>query len=198
MSLVQTITEVIAASRGRDVAAAYAAFKPTAADKDALAEVGKGVLHIFPPRPGACVVMSALYACGLQTKTSSPVYVAVGSLFVGTTRVFGSDAPINGEERFSRSDLSWDGHGWLVLGDHVADVSIFRTAYSPKSPPMLAKHVLQEFGKGRGLFICRIDDVEKSGLHYVPQYVLSESQVTGLARGAMALIDGLAERQPKN
>jgi hypothetical protein len=38
-----------------------------------------------------------------------------------------------------------------MLGDYVADVSIFRTAYSIGSPPLLATHVRQEFGPGREL-----------------------------------------------
>jgi hypothetical protein len=133
--------------------------------------------------------MSALYSCSLESATRAPVFVVAGSLFVGQTRVFGEDSEINGKERFSRCDSSWDGHAWLVMGDYIADVSIFRTAYSRKSPPILAAHVLQKFGEDRGLFICRIDETVESGLFYVPQYVLSEDQIAGLAQAAMAMIN---------
>lgn len=73
-----------------------------------------------------------------------------------------------------------------MFGPYVADVSIFRTAYSSQAPGLLAAHVRQEFGNGRGLLVVRWSDAPKSGLRYSPQYVLTESQVSGLVRGASA------------
>jgi hypothetical protein len=193
----EIIGDLIAESRGNEAAAAYRAFKASDADLAALAEIGRALLDIFPKDvPGACAVMSALYASQLEFKTRVPVFVVAGSLFVGQTRVFGDDTKINGKERLSRSDSSWDGHVWLVMGHCIADASIFRTAYSPRSPPILAAHVLRKFGKGKGLLIDSIEAIGELGLSYVPEYVLTEDQITGLALGGMAIIDNNSNRAP--
>src|SRR5262249_990295 len=70
-------------------------------------------------------------------------------------------------------------------------VSIFRTAYSAHSPPALARRVVEEFGHGRGLLICTADDAKSAGLHYKPQYVLTEDQITWLFLGARSIVLGL-------
>ena len=186
---------MIERSHGLEAAACYRAFHPNDAERNALAEVGIQLLKIFPTMPAACVVMSALYSCRLQAVTEAPAYVAAGALSVGQAGVFGENKPLDGKTRFSQSNLSWDGHACVLFGGYIADASIFRTAYSTKSPPILAAHVLKEFGKGQGLFICKADDAIKSGLNYTPQYVLSEEQTTGLARGVMAIIDSHRARQ---
>ncbi len=197
MNPTEIISGLIAESRGSEAASAYRAFKASEADLAVLADVGRKLLSIFPKDiPGACAIMSALYASRLEFETHVPVFVIAGSLFVGQTRVFGDDTVINGKERFSRSDSSWDGHAWLVMGHCIADASIFRTAYSPKSPPMLAAHVLRKFGKGKGLFIWPIEQIAELGLSYVPDYVLTEDQITGLALGGMAILDRDSDKAP--
>ncbi|SRR5260221_4552493 len=184
--------ELIAESFGPDAADAWASFSPTPDQVQALAERGRELLDHFPKMPGACALMSAVYAWSLEKLNLPPAYVVAGSLYLGETRVFGEDGDINGRTRFSRSDPSWDGHAWIIWGDRLVDVSIFRTAYSSGSPPALAAQVAREFGPGRGLLICKTDDVIKSGLRYVPQYVLTQAQVDALARGASAKITGTA------
>ena len=47
----------------------------------------------------------------------------------------------DGKARFSETNMSWDGHAWIVYGDWLADVSLFRTADSDKSSPTLKEHV---------------------------------------------------------
>ena len=183
------IKELITHSFGADAAEAWSSFSPSAQQVQLLADAGRKVLEIYPSRPGACALMSALYALHLEKLEGPPAYVVAGSLFIGTTRIFGEDSELDGAARFSQSDLSWDGHAWIVSGNRLADVSIFRTAYSPFSPPALATHVLQEFGKNRGLMICKIEDAIKSGLRYEPRYVLTRAQVDGLGAGAIATID---------
>jgi hypothetical protein len=155
--------------------------------KQRLAAVGHDVLVVCRPMPGACIMMSALYAFRLREKYGEPADVVAGSLFVGSSRVFGADGDFDGE-CFSRTSLDWDGHAWVTLAGFLADVSVFRTAYSSGSPPALAAHVRAEFGTGKGLFICRIGDEAKSGLGYEPLYVLRREQVETLARGALAML----------
>jgi hypothetical protein len=133
--------------------------------------------------------MSAVYSLVLEKKSSPPAYVVAGQLWIGETRVFGEEAPIDGQ-RFSQSNPSWDGHAWIICGDYLADIAICRTAYSNFSPPALAEHVKRQFGTGKGLLICKSHDVIKSGLGYVPQYVLTQGQVDALGRGAQAVFTG--------
>jgi hypothetical protein len=182
------LKSLIADSFSADAAEAWARFVPNEAELRTLAETGRELLSMFPVMPAACVMMSAFYALRLEKVRAAPAYVVAGSLFAGEKRVFGEDRAINGRERFSQSDLSWDGHAWLVTGDLMADVSMFRTAYSKASPPVLAAHVIREFGAGKGLFICRIGDAIKSGLRYEPEYVLTQDQVDALGRGVIAMV----------
>jgi hypothetical protein len=182
------VGKLIAESHGTISAEAYHAFEPSGSDLTDLAEVGRKLLIAFPKLPAACLMMSALYAAGLRAVTKAPVYVVAGSLSIKGERIFGEDSDIDGSVRFSKSNPSWNGHAWLIFGSRLADVSIFRTAYSRESPPRLAAHVLDEFGVGCGLLICKIDDAVKSGLSYIPEYVLSDEQAASLARGALSFL----------
>jgi hypothetical protein len=190
------VKELIVDSFGSDAAEAWAGFSPTEGDLLTLKEIGRELLTMFPTMPAACAMMSAVYALRLEKVEAAPAYVVAGSLFVGETRVFGENGEINGRTRFSQSNLSWDGHAWIVSGDRLADVSIFRTAYSKFAPPALAAHVEREFGMGKGLFICKTEDAVKSGFRYQPQYVLTQDQVDALGRGAARIKEmGLTENR---
>jgi hypothetical protein len=178
------------ASYSTEAAKAYSAFVLEESHRQALQEIGVEVLRAFKPVPGACVMMSAMYAARLKAVTGAPVHTVAGSLAVGREPVFGHGKSFDGRTVFSQSHPSWDGHAWVMLGDMIADVSLFRTAYSRKSPPLLAAHVRREFGEGRGLLIVRWGDAPKSGLRYSPQYVLTEVQVGALALSAVAVLAG--------
>jgi hypothetical protein len=161
-------------------------FSPSDADMTQVAETGREVLRHIRPVPGACVLMSAVLATLLEDKLSGPVFAVAGSLAVGNALVFGSAAPL-GELKsiLSQNNLSWDGHCWLVVGDWIADVSVFRTAYSEQSPPVLREYVTSEFGPGRGMMIAKPTGTGK--LVYTPQYVLTREQTDALFRGARAM-----------
>ena len=133
--------------------------------------------------------MSAVYATRLRLAGLGPAYVVAGTLAVMGQRIFGDGHPIDGKI-FDESNSDWDGHAWVMFGPLIADISLFRTAYSAQSPRLLANHVRHEFGSGRGLLIVRWSDAPKSGLHYSPQYVLAETQVDALARGAQVIFGG--------
>jgi hypothetical protein len=84
--------------------------------------------------------------------------------------------------------LSWDGHAWLVFGNLLADVSVFRTADSGKGPLAFSAHIHREFGRGKRLMICRTDDT--GDLRYVTEYALTQDQMDALCRGAFRVIVG--------
>jgi len=181
---------LIAASHGPVAAESHRTLVPTQPQLDAVTATGTDVLIHFPPMPGGCALMSAVYVVRLQIVIPEvPVYAVAGSLSIGATCVFGEGAASRDwQSAFDESTRSWDGHCWVVFGDYIADISIFRTAYSNRSPPLLANHVRERFGEGRGILIGKSAQLRKEGLHYEPQYVLTGSQITGLFMGARSLI----------
>ena len=159
-------------------------------DKWKLAEAGRQVLQLFPGRiPYACCLMSAAYSVMLEHVGTKPAYVVAGSLYAGDTRIFGEEGEFDGKACFCETNMSWDGHAWIVYGDWLADVSLFRTADSDQSPPALKDHVKRQFGHGKGLYVCRLGSEAENGFRYEPRYVLTLDQVNGLAQGANLLIN---------
>jgi hypothetical protein len=186
------IRTLIASSFSETDATAYEAYVPSDADRTALAATGMDLLKHFPPMAGACMAMSAMHAVMLETPVKQRAYVAVGSLYVGDVRVFGDDAPVDGSQ-FNQSSPSWDGHAWVMLGDLVADASLFRTARSGKGHAVLGPHVAKEFPKA-GMMICKASDTQLSGLRYEARYVLTSEQVDAIARGGGKLV--LSDDEP--
>ncbi len=185
------LRELITESFGLEAAEQWSRFTVGEGDKRKLVDSARKVLEIFPGRePGACCLMSAIYLLALEKMEGPPAYVVAGSLYVGDTCVFGEDGELDGKTRFSQSNLSWDGHAWIVCGDCLSDVSLFRTADGAKSPPALKVHVERKFGRGRGLYACKIERAIEDGLRYEPRYVLTQDQVDVLGRGAKAMIIG--------
>jgi hypothetical protein len=127
--------------------------------------------------------MSALYAATLQDRMPGTViHMVSGAIAVEGEYVFGQAADrVDANDTFGRSNPSWDGHSWLVCGDNIVDISLFRTAYSVQSPPHLTQFGRAQFGEGRGLLVSRFEP----GLRYEPQYVLTYDQITAVGRGAM-------------
>jgi hypothetical protein len=180
------LDRLIKAAHGLAAATAFKQFQPTDADIQALAEVGKEVLQYVPPEPSACALMAAVYALKVCDRLRSPPYVVAGSLSVGDVMIYGGKAPGDPKVPFTESSSSWDGHAWLAVGHLLADVSIFRTAYSEKAHPLLSSHVKATFGEGRGLLVAPFSELPRHGLYYTPQRVLSETEVSALYRGAQA------------
>lgn len=183
------LRELITASFDATAADTWSKFTVGAADKLVLHEAALKVLKVFPGRiPGQCALMSALYSLALAKLGSQRGYVVAGSLYIGDKRVFGEDKEFDGRELFSKSDLDWDGHAWVVYGDWLADVSVCRTA-DAGSPRILSKYIANELGKGKGLLACRMAAMAPTGIRYVPQYVLTQDEVDAVGRGALSMID---------
>jgi hypothetical protein len=180
-------SRVLAACRTPDEADAYRTYAASDADLDALQEVGKRVLTVFPDVAGACALMTALYAVGLDSVDSGPCYVVAGDLSVPEGRVFGDGGDNDLSGVFNASDPSWDGHCWIVLGKWIADVSICRTVKSGRAPPALTRHMRDGLGRA-GLLIHSDAAAAEAGLFYRPRYILTKDQIDGLARGAMATL----------
>src|SRR5882757_3368884 len=183
------LRELITTSFGVEAAEAWGKFSVGGADKLALHDAAMKVLQVFLGRmPGQCALMSTLYSVALAKLGSQPGYVVAGSLYIGDKRIFGEDGAFDGTAAFSKSNLDWNGHAWIVYGDWLADVSVCRTAEAG-SPLLLSKYIAKEIGKGKGLLAYRMAAMDPAGIRYVPQYVLTQEQVEAVARGAMATID---------
>jgi hypothetical protein len=171
-----SLRELITASFDAAAADAWSKFTVGEAEKLVLHEAALKVLKAFPGRmPRQCALMSALYSLALEKLDSRRGYVVAGSLYIDDKRVFGEDKEFDGKELFSKSNLDWDGHAWVVYGDWLADESVCRTA-DAGSPRILSKYIAKELGKG--LLACRMAAMNPFGIRYVPQYVLTRIRLT--------------------
>jgi hypothetical protein len=184
------IKKLIAESYDEIEANNYLTFKPTNDQVQQLAEAGNSVLTRFPYQAGACALMSAMWGALIRDNTDFPIHVVAGSLYIDGQHIFGSDPSANHiKDAFVGKNLDWDGHCWVAFGDLIGDVSIFRTAYSKDSPPILKNKVLSSFGEGRGLFVATMDSMIENGFKYEPKYILTDNEISGLFKGAFSLIN---------
>ena len=90
---------------------------------------------------------------------------------------------------FTGTNLDWDGHCWVIFGNLLGDVSLFRTAYSEASPPALKHKIITEFGEGHGLLISPLESLTQTCIAYDAQYVLTDDEITGLYNSARNIIE---------
>jgi hypothetical protein len=179
---------LVAVTHGWEEARRFKKYRPSDDDKIILANCAKEILDIFPDMAAACAMMSAAFAVHLERGMTAPIHVVAGALYADGERVFGTDAAVDGSRIFSRSAFDWDGHVWVMTGGYVADISLFRTAYSREAPPALSSLVAATFGPGKGMYFDDWRKTRKLGLRYEPSYVLPAEQVDGLLAGAHALV----------
>jgi hypothetical protein len=179
--------KLVAHHHGWQAAKALKSYEMDDASRARLTAAALEVLQVFPNIAGACALMSAALAVRLERDLSAPIFVVAGTLSVENTPVFGGAAEIPAGT-FGKSDLDWDGHVWVMVGPYIADVSIFRTAYSAQAPAQLSKHVELVFGPNKGLYVDQWKRTRQMGLNYQPRYVLSEGEVTALMGGAFQII----------
>lgn len=192
MSEVQDLAQLgklIAVNHGWPTAKAFKAYVASDEDKAAVATKARDVLRVFPEAAGACALMSAAFAVHLERELDAPIHVVAGTLTIDGEPVIGDRQPFDGRVIFGADEFAWDGHVWVMIGPYIADLSIFRTAYSPVSPPNLTRHIAHVFGAGKGLYFDRWRHTRQLGLGYHPQYVLSEAEVTALLAGAQRAIE---------
>jgi len=150
----------------------------------ALQEAGLEILNHFPPIPGACAMMSAIYA-GMLKDQGFDAQMIAGALYLEEMRLFGEHSAE--KATFEQSNLDWDGHCWIQLNDLIADISLFRTVYSSASGTPL-KQILEKFGEGKSLLISSPQGMKDMGLRYEAQYTLTDEQVDNLIRGAFSIL----------
>lgn len=152
---------------------------------DGLVSVGHDVLRAFPPKAGACMMMSALYVGRLRHLGHASALLVGGALIVAGSPVFGRasiDATL-------KTDLDWDGHAWVRFGEYIADVSLVMTAYSPDAPKLLARHIAPRMKPTQRLYIATPDAALRDDqLDYRPQRVFTDAELDQLYRGALTFL----------
>lgn len=151
---------------------------------DILSEQCTQVLYSFPDQPFCCAYMSAMLVA-LAQHNGLPCYLVAGSLDLRDKCLFKYDNSIE----TSNMNLDWAGHCWVVLNNLIIDVSLFRTAYSPKSPIGLRDLIVKVFGKeNKRAIIADYTTMRTYGLSYQAEYVFTYDQVTGLCDAADLII----------
>ena len=176
------LSRLIAGSHGWAAAKAVKSYEMNERDSAVLSKSAVDLLKIFPDVPGASALMSAALAVSLEGRLDAPVHEVAGALTVAGTVVYGDEAPFDVAKVLNGS--GWNGHVWVMVGDYIVDIALFRTAYSAQQPTLLSRHVHQTFGPGKALYVDLWKRTPRVGLLYDPLYVLSADEVTELMGGA--------------
>jgi hypothetical protein len=144
----------------------------------------KQILDIFPYQPFCCAYMSALLV-DFAKQEGLTSYLAAGSLDFKGRRLFQYE---NSVEVSTDIIQNWPGHCWVVLNNVIVEISLFRTAYSQKSPKWLEALIVEHFGQGKGVIIADYAKLGEYGFSYQPEYIFTEQQVEGLLKAADLLI----------
>lgn len=179
--------QLVAFHHGWQAAKAFKAYQMDDADRAKLSFSALEILKVFPHLENASALMSAAFAVHLERALDAPIQVVAGILKVEKDVLFGkrTKAPIRA---FPSATADYDGHIWLMVGPYIADISIFRTAYSRHGPAKLSRHIDLVFGPNKGLYVDHWKRTRQMGLGYEPHYVLSAAEVTNLMGGAFQKI----------
>ncbi|HAT6977304.1 hypothetical protein [Legionella pneumophila] len=143
----------------------------------------RDVLQMLPPQPYECALLSA---CLVERARQAGLscYLVAGSLSLTGRTLFEYDPAIEHKNIVE----NWSGHCWVIINDTIAEISLFRTAYSEKSPTWLKNQIIEHFGEQRGAILATISEIKKLGLYYTPEYVFNDLQLSGLLNYAEQII----------
>lgn len=189
--------KLIAVHHGWPAAKDFKAYRMDNAARAKISATALDILKVFPPIPGAGALMSAAFAVRLEEILSGPIHIVAGTLSVNGELVLGDRSAVL-PGAFGHAHLDWDGHVWAMVGPYIADVSIFRTAYSRSGPAALSRHIDLVFGPNKGLYVDHWGRTRQLGLIYEPGYVLSRDEVNGLMGAAYQKIQHHAAQARSN
>lgn len=153
---------------------------------DALVTTGHQVLRVFPNKAGACVMMSALYVGRLHHLGHRSARLVGGTLAIDGSIVFGRSGI---STSFTRSNLDWNGHAWILFGEYLADVSLVITAYGDGGRKRAWKHVRALRRPNQRLYIATPDAAaSEDRLTYTPQHLFTDDEIARLYGGALTLL----------
>jgi hypothetical protein len=165
---------------GATEAERYSTFKLP--DPRVLLETASEILKVAATPIGACAMLSAACVAVLRDRLNIPAIAVAGDLIVDGTFAFRCTGPLPAGTATVEFQ-EWDGHCWIEVDNQICDLSIFRTAYALDDRSNLKRFVQTHFGEGRGAIVCHWNELSAGGMEYVPKYVLSDVQITGLLKG---------------
>jgi len=171
---ISQLGRLIAASHGWPAAKAFKAYRMTSADQSALTSCAVDLLKVFPADPGTGAMLTAAFAVQLERVLAAPLHVMRGRLMVAGQAVAGTEEAAD--------------HSWVMVGPYVADIAIFRMAYSRTAPALLFHHLDSVFGGNKALYVDHWTRTRRLGIEYDPQHVLDEAEVTDLMGQAYRLL----------
>jgi hypothetical protein len=174
------LRDIIIRDRGQEGYADYASYQEN--DLELIAEAARGTLNSIPRAAGHCVMISAGFVAALRA-SDVPAVVILGDLLIDGKHVFHCYSNLPGPAHEGEIvDTTWDGHAWVMIGESICDLSIFRTAYDMAQPNRLSDYILKYFGAGKGAFMCYPHQLPP-GMQFVPKFALTDDQIYGLLEG---------------
>lgn len=178
--MVCTLQEIITRDRGEEAYAQYVKFEN--ADTDVIVRAARQTLEVIPPSFGSCVMVSAGFVAILKSVGVEAV-VILGDLKIDGRFVFICRGNIPGATYDGEVvEATWDGHAWVMLGDMICDLSIFRSAYSSPQPNHLQTFINRHFGEGKGALLVAPGTLPP-GMEFVPKHALKDDQICGILDG---------------
>ena len=176
------------------MAKAFKAYMLDDGDRAKISHAALEILKLFPDSPDSGALLTAALAVRLEQRIEAPVQMVAGALLAERTAILGHPKADAIKAFPTENSADYNGHVWLMIGGNIVDISIFRLAYSADGPAALSRHIDLVFGPNKGLYVDAWSRTRRVGLNYVPQYVLSEGEVTQLMGHAFSLIKAHQEK----
>ncbi|MGJ7546938.1 hypothetical protein [Pseudomonas alloputida] len=175
-----TLQDIITRDRGHDAYLEFATNK--IADASLITQAAKQTLEAIPPAFGSCVMVSTGFVAILKSVGIEAV-VILGDLKIDGHFIFECRGNIPGATYEGEVvNATWDGHAWVMLGNLVCDLSIFRTAYALPDFSLLKNFMRHHFGEGKGALLCPPGAIPL-GMEFVPKHALNDDQIHGILEG---------------
>jgi hypothetical protein len=177
----QTILDLIRRDRGQQDEEQFSKFRIS--DTQPFTDTACEFLAHTPAIFGRCAPMSAAWAALLRDHHGIPAVVVAGDLMLERCPAFVCDRNIPAPSKAATEMENWDGHCWIEVDGRVGDISVFRTARVIDRPSVLKDFIERHFGLHRGMMLVERSALDAIQMDYVPKYVLTEAQITGLILG---------------
>ena len=151
-------------------------------DAELIIEIAKAILESIPATFGSCVMVSAGFTAALRSQ-GIPSVVILGDLIIEGKYAFKCSGNLP-RPRYEAEIINkkWDGHAWVVIGELIFDLSVFRSAYALQHPSHLKTYVLKHFGSGKGAIMSTAENLP-SGIKFVPHHALDDEQIFCILEG---------------
>jgi hypothetical protein len=138
----EIIASLIESATTKSEADSFRQFIATDEVLQRVAAVGKEVLDNLPFKPGACAHLTALWVMLVRERLQIPALGVVGHLAIEGSLILGKQGDTLSRGLQDKS-LDWDGHCWLVVGDHIGDIPFSARHARPSHLPSFDRRLLR-------------------------------------------------------